>query len=91
MLFFEPKFDLTYYCNTEQGIIFCPNIEQCDPTQQRQNTEISKQTFPEKEYWGLSPNFHIHVSVIDLYIPSIRSAYSAGGNTVCEPLLGVHM
>jgi hypothetical protein len=30
---------------------------------QRQNTEISKQILPEKEYRGLSPNFHIHVSV----------------------------
>ncbi len=29
---------------------------------QRQTTEISKQIFPEKEYRGLSPNFHIHVS-----------------------------
>jgi hypothetical protein len=38
---------------------------------QRQNTEISKQIFPEKEYWGISPNFHIHASVSDLYIPSI--------------------
>jgi hypothetical protein len=26
-------------------------------TLQRQNTEISKQIFPEKEYRGLSPNF----------------------------------
>jgi hypothetical protein len=34
---------------------------------QRQNTEISKQIFPEKEYRGLSPNFPIHVSVRDLY------------------------
>ncbi len=33
---------------------------------QRQNTEISKQIIPEKEYWGLSPNFHSHVSVRDL-------------------------
>ncbi len=24
--------------------------------------------FPEQELWGLSPNFHIHVSVSDLYI-----------------------
>ncbi len=32
------------------------------------NTEILKQIFPEKEYRGLSPNFHIHVSVSDLYI-----------------------
>ncbi len=27
--------------------------------------------FPEKEMRGLSPNFHIHVSVSDLYIPRI--------------------
>ncbi len=27
--------------------------------------------FPEKELRGLSPNFHIHVSVADLYIPRI--------------------
>ncbi len=48
---------------------------------QRQNTEISKQIFPEKEYRGLSPNFHIHASVSDLYIYfHNRSAYSAGGN-----------
>ncbi len=38
---------------------------------QRQNTEISKQIFPEKEYQGLSPNFHIHVSVSALYIFTI--------------------
>jgi hypothetical protein len=40
-------------------------------TLQRQNTEISKQIFPEKEYRGLSPNFHIHASVSDLYITTI--------------------
>ena len=40
-------------------------------TLQRQNTEISKQIFPEKEYRGLSPNFHIHASVSDLYFPMI--------------------
>jgi len=38
---------------------------------QRTNTENSKQIFPEKELRGLSPNFHIHVSVSDLYIPTI--------------------
>jgi hypothetical protein len=27
--------------------------------------------FPEKELCGLSPNFHIHVSVSNLYIPRI--------------------
>ncbi len=35
------------------------------PTLQRQNTEISKQIFPEKEYRSLSPNFHIHASMSD--------------------------
>jgi hypothetical protein len=38
---------------------------------QKQNTEISKQIFPEKEYRGLSPNFHIHASVSELYIPTM--------------------
>jgi hypothetical protein len=31
----------------------------------------TKQTFPEKELRGLSPNFHVYVSVSDLYIPTI--------------------
>ncbi len=38
-------------------------------TLQRKNSEILKQIFPEKEYQGLSPNFHIHTYVSDLYIP----------------------
>ncbi len=33
--------------------------------------EISIYVFPEKELRGLSPNFHIHVSVSDLCIPTI--------------------
>ena len=40
-------------------------------TLQRQNAKNLKQIFPEKEYRGLSPNFHIHVSVSGLYIPTI--------------------
>ncbi len=48
---------------------------------QRQNTEILKQIFPEKEYRGLCPSFHVHESVRDLYVYSHdRSAYSVGGN-----------
>ncbi len=34
-------------------------------------SKIMKQILPEKELRGLSPNFHIHVSVSDLYIPRI--------------------
>jgi hypothetical protein len=33
--------------------------------------EISISVFPEKELRGLSPIFHIYVSVSDLYIPTI--------------------
>ncbi len=50
---------------------------------QRQNTEISKQIFPEKEYRGLSPNFHIHASVSDLYIPVLLEE-------ICRPILGLY-
>ena len=39
---------------------------------QRHNAENLKQIFPEKELRGHSPNFHIHVSVCDLYIPTIH-------------------
>jgi hypothetical protein len=35
------------------------------------HTENSKQTFPERNCSGLSPNFHMHVPVSDLYIPTI--------------------
>ncbi len=38
---------------------------------QRQNAENVKQIFPEKEYRGLSPNLHIHLSVSELYIPTM--------------------
>jgi hypothetical protein len=35
------------------------------------NAENCKQIFPEKELLGHSPNSHIHVSVSDLYFPTI--------------------
>ncbi len=41
------------------------------PPLQRHNTEDSKQIFPEKELRGHSLNFHIHVSLRDLYNPRI--------------------
>jgi hypothetical protein len=43
----------------------------CAPALQRQNAENLKQIFPEKEYRGLSSNFQIHVSVSELYIPTM--------------------
>ncbi len=41
------------------------------PTLQRHNTGNSKKIFPEKELRGHSPKFNNHVSVSDLYIPTI--------------------
>jgi hypothetical protein len=46
---------------------------------QRHSTENLKQIFPEKELRGLSPDFHIHVSVSDSHD---RSAHSAAGKYV---------
>jgi hypothetical protein len=40
-------------------------------TLQRHNTENLKQIFPEKEFRSHRPDYHIHVSVSDLYIPTI--------------------
>ncbi len=57
-------------------------------TLQRQNTEISKQIFPEKEYRGLSPNFHIHVSVSNLYIPMIDLPIML--QEICGLILGIY-
>jgi hypothetical protein len=54
-------------------------------TLQRQNTEISKQIFPEKEYRGFSPNFHINVSVSDLYICTIGLPVLL--EEICRPIL----
>ncbi len=60
---------------------YLANLLVSGPTLQRQNAEYLKLIFPEKEYWGLSPNFHIHVSESELYIPTMGlAACSAGGN-----------
>jgi hypothetical protein len=55
---------------------------------QRQNTKISKQIIPEKEYRGLSPNFHIHASVRDLYITKIGLPILL--EEICRPILGLY-
>ncbi len=62
---------------------------------QRQNaenwnfeTENLKQIFPEKEYWGISPNFHIHVSVNDLYSPRIGPHISSSRKG--RPIVGIY-
>jgi hypothetical protein len=55
----------------------------------RHNTENSKQIFPEKELYGLSPYFHIHVSVSDLYVPWIGLPILPAGK-ICGPILGIY-
>ncbi len=57
-------------------------------TLQRQNTEISKHLFSEKEYRGLSPNFHIYASVSDLHIPTIGLPILL--EEICRPILGLY-
>jgi hypothetical protein len=56
-------------------------------TLQRTNTENSKKIYPEKELRGLSPNFHIHVSVSDLYIHTIDLPILL--REICGPILGI--
>ncbi len=55
---------------------------------QRQNAENLKQIFPEKEYRDLSHNFHIHVSVSKLYIPTICLPVLL--EEICRLILGIY-
>ncbi len=47
-----------------------------------------KQIFPEKEYRGLSPNFHIQVSVSELYIPTMSLPVLL--EEICRLILGIY-
>jgi hypothetical protein len=47
-----------------------------------------KQIFPEKEYLGLSPNFHIRVSVSELYILTMGLPFLL--EEICGPILGIY-
>jgi hypothetical protein len=58
-----------------------------EPTLQRQNAENLKQIYPEKDYLGLSPNFHIHVTVSELYIPTMVLPIVL--QEICGPILGL--
>jgi hypothetical protein len=51
---------------------------------QRTTTENSKQIFLEKELRSHRPNFHIYLSVSDLYIPTIDL------QEICGPILGIY-
>ncbi len=56
----------------------------------RHNTENSKQIFPEKELQGLSPNFHIQVSLIDLQYIFPQTVCLFCCRKICGPILGIY-
>ncbi len=58
------------------------------PTLQRTNTENLKKIFPEKELRSHISNFHIQVSVSDLYIPTIDLPILL--QEICGPILGIY-
>jgi hypothetical protein len=66
--------------------IFVSNFRYC--ALQRQNAENLKQIFPEKKYLGVSSNFHIHVSVSELYIPTMGLPFLL--EEICGPNLGIY-
>jgi hypothetical protein len=59
----------------------------CDAlTLQMHYKENSKQIFPELKLCSLVPNFYIHVSVSDLYIPTIGLPILL--YCICGPIVG---
>jgi hypothetical protein len=54
----------------------------------KDNAVNLKQIFPEKEYRGNSPNFHIHESVSELYIPTMGLPFLL--EEICGPILGIY-
>jgi hypothetical protein len=52
------------------SLLFAAEKPMCAGTLQRTDNENSKQIFPKEELRGQSPNFHLHVSVSDLHIPT---------------------
>jgi hypothetical protein len=81
----------TYSCcrivkELKVGRVYLMSIEKyIYPALQRHNTQNSKQIFPEKEWRGLSPNFHIHVSVRGFP----RSACLFCYRKICGLILGI--
>jgi hypothetical protein len=51
-------------------------------------TENSKQIFPELKLRGRVPDLCIHVSVSDLYIPTIGLPVLL--NCICRPIMGIY-
>ncbi len=56
--------------------VVVPPVTLSSSTAKNQYRKLKKQIFPEKELCGHRPNFDIHVSVSDLYIPTIDLPWS---------------
>ncbi len=65
------------------GSVWMPGKKKKNAALQRQNAENLKQIAPEKEYRGLSHNFHIHVSVSELFIPMMALPFLL--EEICGP------
>jgi hypothetical protein len=83
------------WCNCKINDVFTPKLDTVTKgldralyTLQRENAENLKQIFPEKEYRGLSPNFRIHVSVSELYIPTMGLPVLV--EEICRLILGIY-
>jgi hypothetical protein len=74
-------------CSGEKSWVLC-RLLKARATLQRQNAENLKQIFPEKEYRGLSPNFHSHVAVSELYIPTMGLPFLL--EEICGPILRIY-
>jgi hypothetical protein len=82
MILFKIHEDILLFLTNQARVCVQPSLDvrKADKmyTLHRRNTENSKPIFQEKELRHLSPNFHIHVSVSDLYEYSLDgSAHSA--------------
>jgi hypothetical protein len=69
------------YCNIALVLFGANQSPVSSATLQRQNAENLKKIFPEKEYWGLSPNFHIHVSVSELPLQCSQRTFAFNSYT----------
>jgi hypothetical protein len=54
---------------------WAPTMENLHEQQAVHCNENLISVFPDKELRGLSPNFHLHVSVSNLYIPRMSPQY----------------
>jgi hypothetical protein len=93
--FSHPLLSVEFFCRLD-NVLSLSIFVKCNfgPTRSSKQLEYfrihywSSTIFPEKEYRGLSPNFHIDASVSDLYIPTIGLPILL--EEICRPILGLY-